>query len=63
MPKQKSKKSILKRFKLTGTGKVMRRCAGARHLKANKAKSLSRKQKIPVQVPEGFAKKLRKILI
>lgn len=63
MPKQKSRKSISKRFRLTGTGKVMRRVATGRHLKANKPKSRTRKQKIPVQVPEAYAKKLRKILI
>ena len=63
MPKQKSRKSISKRFRLTGTGKVMRRGSCGRHLKANKPKSRSRRQKIPVLVPEGFAKKLRKILI
>jgi large subunit ribosomal protein L35 len=28
----KTKKSVAKRFKITGTGKVLRLCAGKRHL-------------------------------
>lgn len=32
----KTKKSVAKRFKITGTGKVMRRHAGKRHLLAGK---------------------------
>ena len=32
----KTKKSVAKRFKITGTGKVMRSRAGRRHLLANK---------------------------
>ncbi len=31
MPKLKTKKSIKKRFKITGTGKVLRRRAGKSH--------------------------------
>lgn len=33
----KTKKSVAKRFKITGTGKVMRRHAGKRHLLAGKS--------------------------
>ncbi len=32
----KTRKSVAKRFKITGTGKVMRRHAGKRHLLAGK---------------------------
>lgn len=32
----KTKKSVAKRFKITGTGKVMRRRAGLRHLAQSK---------------------------
>lgn len=31
MPKMKSKKCLTKRFKVTGTGKVMRRASGKSH--------------------------------
>jgi len=62
MPKQKTRKSIAKRFKITKTGKVMRRGSFSRHLKAGKSKKRQRRQAIPVRVPFGFARKLKKIL-
>jgi len=37
MPKQKTRKGVVKRFKLTGTGKVRRRKAFARHLMTDKS--------------------------
>ena len=62
MPKQKTRKSISKRFKLTKTGKVMRRTIGMRHLKANKSKKRSRRQKQANYVTGSNAKKLKKAL-
>jgi large subunit ribosomal protein L35 len=48
MPKaiarRKTKKSVAKRFKITGTGKIMRRKAGLRHLAS--AKNSKRKRKL-----------------
>lgn len=32
MPKQKTNKSVKKRFRVTGTGKILRNKAGKRHL-------------------------------
>ena len=46
---QKTKKSVAKRFKLTGTGKLMRRTPGFRHLlsaKSTKAKRRATKDKL-----------------
>lgn len=46
MPKKKSKKAVVKRFKKTATGEVKRRGAGRRHLliaKTSKAKRSLRK--------------------
>lgn len=44
MPKMKTNKAAARRFKITGTGKVLRRQAGKRHLnewmKASKKRSL-----------------------
>jgi large subunit ribosomal protein L35 len=40
---QKTKKSIAKRFKVTGTGKVMRRKPGKRHMLRNKNKKQLRR--------------------
>jgi large subunit ribosomal protein L35 len=36
MPKQKTHKSAKKRFRITGTGKVLRKQAGKRHLQSHK---------------------------
>ena len=44
MPKMKTHKAGAKRYKVTATGKIMRRHAGIGHLLANK--SASRKRKI-----------------
>ncbi|MBQ9688148.1 50S ribosomal protein L35 [bacterium] len=43
MPKMKTHKSGAKRYKVTGTGKIMRRHAGIGHLLANKSESRKRK--------------------
>jgi large subunit ribosomal protein L35 len=47
MPKsiarRKTKKSAAKRFKVTGTGKIMRRKAGLRHLASSKSSKRKRK--------------------
>jgi large subunit ribosomal protein L35 len=40
---QKTKKSIAKRFKITGTGKVVRRKPGKRHMLRNKNKKQLRR--------------------
>lgn len=44
MSKMKTKKIVAKRFKITGTGKVMHRVQGARHLRRKKNKSRQRRQ-------------------
>ncbi|NMC36144.1 50S ribosomal protein L35 [Candidatus Beckwithbacteria bacterium] len=62
MPKQKTRKSISKRFKLTKTGKILRRTIGMRHLKASKSKKQSRRQKQVNYVTGKVAKKLKKVL-
>jgi len=62
MPKQKTRKAISKRFKLTKTGKILRRTIGMRHLKASKSKKISRRQKQVNYVVGKVAKKLKKFL-
>jgi large subunit ribosomal protein L35 len=47
MPKMKTKKIARKRFKLTGTGKIVHRMQGARHLRSNKTKGHQRRQDAP----------------
>lgn len=43
MPKLKTKSGAKKRFKVTGTGKVVAKAAHARHMMMNKPKSMKRK--------------------
>jgi len=60
MPKQKIRKSITRRFRFTKTGKVIRRQAGRRHLKAGKSQKRLANLKRTKRVTGFYAKKLRK---
>lgn len=60
--KQKTKKSILRRFKLTKTGKILRRSSFSRHLRRKKKKSAIRRLK-RIKILKGkVAKKVKKAL-
>jgi len=62
MAKLKTRKSILKRFKITKTGKILRRPTGLDHYlakKSGKKKRLSRKW---VKVSRPEAKKIKKLI-
>ena len=52
---QKTKKSIAKRFKITGTGKLMRRTPGFRHLLASKSTKQKRRPSKDKPVAPGHA--------
>ncbi|RKH76915.1 50S ribosomal protein L35 [Corallococcus praedator] len=43
MARRKTKKAVAKRFKITGTGKVLRAHAGRRHLLSSKSAKRKRK--------------------
>lgn len=62
MPKVKTKKSLVRRIKVTKNGKLMRRHGFNRHLKASKKKSRIRDRKRPIEITGAYAKKLRQIL-
>lgn len=62
MPKQKTRKSVLNRFKVTKKGKIIRRRAFRRHLKAGKSRSRLRNLKKSRVIKGHFAKKVRKVL-
>lgn len=47
MPKIKTRKIAVKRFKITKTGKVIHRTKGARHIRRTKSKSRQRRQDSP----------------
>ena len=62
MPKQKTHKGASKRFKLTGTGKVMKQGAGMRHhLEAKSSKVTRRLNREVVLAPED-AKNIKRLL-
>lgn len=57
-----SKTAILKRFKITKTGKILRRRQSGRHLKANKSKSNIRRHKEPILVIGSYVKKIKNLI-
>ncbi len=61
-PMQKTKKSIAKRFKITGSGKVLRRTPGRRHLLTNKSTKQKRSSSQDKAVSPGFVAHIRKAL-
>lgn len=59
----KTKKSILKRIKITSKDKILRRHQfGAGHLKRNKTKGALNRQKKTVEFFKGESKRLRKVI-
>ncbi|MFI3290645.1 MAG: 50S ribosomal protein L35 [Opitutales bacterium] len=59
---QKTKKSIVKRFKLTASGKLMRRKPGKRHLLRAKSTKQRRSMSQDQKVAEGHAANLKKAM-
>ena len=62
MPKQKTRKSITKRFRVTKNGKVLRRQGFARHLNTKKSKKKLRRLKKTIEVDKSHSKKIKKLL-
>lgn len=63
MPKQKTRKSILKRVKITSRGKILRRHQlGAGHLKRNKSKGALNRQKKTAEFFKGESRRFRNII-
>lgn len=60
--KMKTRKSVANRFKITKTGKVMRRGSHISHLRRKKRKSQIRSQKVPKEVKGAWRIKIKKIL-
>lgn len=58
----KTRKSITKRFKLTKTGKILRKSTGVDHYLAKKTGSQIRKKRKWVELHKTEAKKIRKLL-
>ncbi len=63
MNKQKVRKSIFKRVKITGTGKILRRHQlAAGHLKSHKSKNALNRQKKSSTYFKGESRSLRGVL-
>ena len=60
MPKQKTRKSISRRFRITKTGKVLRRQGFRRHLNVKKSAKKKRALNRVVHVKKAMAKKIKK---
>jgi large subunit ribosomal protein L35 len=62
MPKMKSHAGAGKRFRLTGTGKVVRRRANRAHYLEHKSSKLTRRLYGYVELAPADAKKIKKLL-
>lgn len=60
--KVKTRKIVSKRFKITATGKVMRRTPGMRHLRRKKSAKQIRRYRTYVEVKGIMAKKIKRML-
>lgn len=60
--KQKTRKSASKRFKITATGKVLRRVQNMRHHRNKKSAKAKRNYRLPVEVKGKWAKKVKQML-
>lgn len=60
--KPRTHKAAAKRFKVTGSGKVLHRAQGARHRISHKSKSQMRRLRRMRLVSGEFAKKIKQLL-
>jgi len=59
--KQKVRKSVIRRFKITKKGKVLFRGSHVKHLRRKKRKGQVRAQKVPKQMEGAWKKKIKKL--
>ena len=62
MPKQKTHSGAAKRFKITGSGKVMFQRAGKRHLLEHKPSKVTRRLTGMAELSPGDSKTAKKLL-
>jgi large subunit ribosomal protein L35 len=62
VPKQKTSKSALRRFKITASGKVMRRVAFGRHLRRKKSAAQLRGYRKDREVSGKMAKRVKRLI-
>jgi len=59
---KKTRKSILKRFKITKTGKILRRATGLNHYRVKKSGKKKRLKRKWVEVSKPEAKIIKKLI-
>ena len=62
MPKMKTHSGAAKRFKVTGTGKLMRLRANRQHLFEHKSSRVTRRLYGPVVVAKGDTREVKRLL-
>ncbi len=62
MPKMKTDRGAAARFKVTGTGKIMRRKAFRSHLLEKKSSTRTRRLKNEAEVASGDRRQVRRLL-
>ncbi|HEY9411731.1 MAG TPA: 50S ribosomal protein L35 [Jiangellaceae bacterium] len=62
MPKNKTHSGAKKRFRVTGSGKILRQKANRRHYLEHKPTTLTRRLNGTVEVAEGDVKRIKKLL-
>ncbi len=62
MPKMKTDRGAAKRFKVTGTGKIIRRKAGMNHILEKKPSTRTRRLNREAEVAPGDTKSVRRML-
>ena len=62
MPKQKTRKSLTKRFKITKKGKILRRPTGQDHLRAKKSGKKIRQGRKMIKLSKVESKRIKKLL-
>lgn len=62
MPKMKTHSGAAKRFKITGSGKIMRRKAGMNHILEKKPSKVTRRLKAEAQLAKGDETRIKRML-
>ena len=60
--KNKTRRAAVKRFKVTGSGKIMRRKAYKGHLTAKKSPNRKRRLRKPAEVSQTVYKNVKKLI-
>ena len=62
MPKMKTKKSAAKRFKITGSGKIVHHRSGHRHLATKKTTKRKRQLRKVTNLSSAMNKRIKKLI-